>query len=60
MRLHVTEQNCYKLALSFLSQELGASMVKRDGGRSDSNADIKETYNPIKVIATEKHWSTKD
>ena len=59
MRSHATEQNCYKLALSFLSQELGAKMAKRDRGRSDNGADLKETYDPIKFIATKKHWSTK-
>ena len=59
MRLHATEQNYYELALLFLSQELGDSMAKRDGGRSDSGADLKETYDPAKVIATKKHWSTK-
>ena len=59
MRLHATEQNYYELALLFLSQELGAKMAKRDRGRSDNGADLKETYDPIKFIATKKHWSTK-
>jgi hypothetical protein len=53
MRSHVTEQNCYKLALSFLSQELGAKMAKRDRGRSDNGANIIETYDPIKLSPVE-------